>query len=162
MIAKISKPALVLAFCFALIACGGDESATPSPSQTSGQTNTSAANPSPAAPTTSQATNADKPEPAPAVQASVSPEALQAKASLPADAGQKRYETTCQLCHDKGLLNAPKRGDTAEWQKRLTKGKDILYWHSAKGFNKMPAQAVGDVSEAEVYAAVDYLLEKSL
>lgn len=82
-------------------------------------------------------------------------------ASLSADAGQKRYEATCKLCHDQGLLNAPKKGDKAEWAKRLAKGKDTLYTHSIKGFNKMPAQAVGDVSEAEVKLAVDYLIAQS-
>lgn len=49
----------------------------------------------------------------------------------------------------------------AEWAKRLEKGIDTLHQHSAKGFNKMPAQAVGAVSEAEVYAAVDYMLEQA-
>lgn len=82
-------------------------------------------------------------------------------APLAADAGQKRYEATCKMCHDQGLLDAPKKGDKAEWAKRLAKGKDTLYTHSAKGFNKMPAQAVGDVSEAEVKAAVDYLIAQS-
>lgn len=80
---------------------------------------------------------------------------------LSADAGQKRYETTCKLCHDQGLLNAPKKGDKTEWAKRIGKGKETLYTHSIKGFNKMPAQATGDVSEAEVRAAVDYLLAQS-
>lgn len=79
-------------------------------------------------------------------------------AALPADAGQKRYEATCKICHEKGLLDAPKFGSKADWQARLKKDKDLLYRHSAHGFNKMPAQAVGDISEAEVYAAVDYIL----
>lgn len=80
---------------------------------------------------------------------------------LSADAGQKRYEATCKLCHDQGLLNAPKKGDKTEWAKRISKGKETLYAHSIKGFNKMPAQATGDVSEAEVKAAVDYLIAQS-
>ncbi|MGA6102322.1 c-type cytochrome [Psychrobacter pocilloporae] len=77
---------------------------------------------------------------------------------LAADAGAKLYESNCKVCHTAGLLNAPKYGDTAAWATRLTKDKETLYMHSAKGFNKMPAQAVNGVSEAQVKAAVDYML----
>jgi cytochrome c5 len=78
--------------------------------------------------------------------------------TLAADAGAKLYESNCQVCHSAGLLNAPKYGDTAAWAARLGKGKETLYMHSAKGFNKMPAQAVDGVTEAQVKAAVDYML----
>ena len=77
---------------------------------------------------------------------------------LAANAGAKLYESNCKVCHTAGLLNAPKYGDTAAWATRLTKDKETLYMHSAKGFNKMPAQAVNGVSEAQVKAAVDYML----
>lgn len=83
------------------------------------------------------------------------------KTKLAADAGKNRYTTTCRICHDQGLLDAPKISDKAEWQKRAAKGKEVLYMHSAKGFNKMPAQATGEVSEAEVHAAVDYILSQT-
>ena len=78
--------------------------------------------------------------------------------ALAADAGAKLYESNCQVCHAAGLLDAPKYGDTAAWAARLTKDKETLYMHSAKGFNKMPAQAVNGVTEAQVKAAVDYML----
>ena len=77
---------------------------------------------------------------------------------LAADAGATLYESNCKVCHDAGLLNAPKYGDAAAWSARLSKDKETLYVHSAKGFNKMPAQAVDGVTEAQVKAAVDYLL----
>ncbi len=77
---------------------------------------------------------------------------------LAADAGAKLYELNCKVCHTAGLLNAPKYGDAAAWATRLTKDKETLYMHSIKGFNKMPAQAVDGVSEAQVKAAVDYML----
>ena len=77
---------------------------------------------------------------------------------LAADAGAKLYESNCQVCHAAGLLDAPKYGDTAAWTARLTKDKETLYMHSAKGFNKMPAQAINGVTEAQVKAAVDYML----
>lgn len=77
---------------------------------------------------------------------------------LTADAGKTLYESNCKVCHDAGLLNAPKYGDQMAWSTRLTKDKETLYMHSAKGFNKMPAQAVNGVTDAQVKAAVDYML----
>jgi len=78
---------------------------------------------------------------------------------LAANAGETLYNNQCKVCHDNGLLNAPKYGDKAAWSGPLAKDKQTLYSHSAQGFNKMPAQAVNGVSEAQVKAAVDYMLE---
>ena len=77
---------------------------------------------------------------------------------LTANAGSALYESNCKVCHTAGLLNAPKYGDKAAWTARLTKDKEVLYMHSVKGFNKMPAQAVDGVTEEQVKAAVDYML----
>ena len=74
--------------------------------------------------------------------------------------GRARYEKTCRICHDQGLLDAPKLTAKADWAKRLDKGIDTLHKHSAKGFGKMPAQVTGEVSEAEVYAAVNYMVSQ--
>lgn len=79
--------------------------------------------------------------------------------------GKMRYEATCQVCHDQGLLAAPKKGDSKEWQRRFLgseNGVETFYQHAIHGFKKMPAQVTPDVSEAEVKAAVDYLLKESL
>ena len=91
-------------------------------------------------------------------EAAATPETDSVPEVLAADAGAKLYESNCQVCHAAGLLDAPKYGDTAAWTDRLTKDKETLYMHSAKGFNKMPAQAVNGVTEAQVKAAVDYML----
>lgn len=77
---------------------------------------------------------------------------------LAVDAGAQLYEAQCKVCHANGLLNAPKYGDKVAWAPALAKDKQTLYSHSAQGFNKMPAQAVNGVSEAQVKAAVDYML----
>lgn len=79
--------------------------------------------------------------------------------------GRARYEATCRVCHDQGLLAAPKKGDSKEWQRRFLaseNGVATFYQHSIHGFKKMPAQVTPDVSETEVKAAVDYLLKESL
>ena len=80
---------------------------------------------------------------------------------LAADAGEKLYNAQCAACHAAGLLNAPKFGDKEAWAPRIAKGKDTLHMHSAKGFNQMPAQAANGVSEAQVHAAVDYMVAAS-
>ena len=77
---------------------------------------------------------------------------------LAVDAGAQLYEAQCKVCHANGLLNAPKYGDKVAWAPALAKDKQTLYSHSAQGFNKMPAQAVNGVSEAQVKASVDYML----
>ncbi len=77
---------------------------------------------------------------------------------LTVNAGEELYNKQCMACHSNGLLNAPKIGDKEAWAPRIAKGKETLYTHSAQGFNKMPAQAVNGVTEAQVKASVDYML----
>lgn len=99
---------------------------------------------------------------APAEETAEAPaETADADVVLAADTGEKLYEKQCQACHATGLLNAPKFGDKAAWAPHIAKGKDVLYEHASKGFNQMPAQAVNGVSEAEVHAAVDYMVSKA-
>ncbi|WP_350561196.1 c-type cytochrome [Psychrobacter sp. CAL346-MNA-CIBAN-0220] len=77
---------------------------------------------------------------------------------LAVNVGAQLYNTQCMACHQNGLLNAPKYGDAAAWAPRIAKGKEILYTHSAKGFNQMPPQATNGVTEAQIHAAVDYMV----
>lgn len=49
-----------------------------------------------------------------------------------------KYEKSCKLCHDTGLMGAPKTGDAAAWAPRLEKGNDVLLKHAIEGFNAMP------------------------
>lgn len=77
---------------------------------------------------------------------------------LAVNAGEELYNKQCMACHSNGLLNAPKIGDKEAWAPRIAKGKETLYTHSAQGFNKMPAQAVNGITEAQVKASVDYML----
>lgn len=88
-------------------------------------------------------------------------EAVEVSASsdaLAANAGEELYNNACTACHANGLLNSPKFGDAAAWAPRITQGLDTLTLHSAKGFNQMPAQAVNGISEEQVRAAVEYMV----
>ena len=80
---------------------------------------------------------------------------------LAADKGAKIYEANCKLCHEKGLLQAPKFGDKEDWAPRLAQGKETLYKHSAEGFKAMPPQAADGVTVEQVHAAVDYMIEQA-
>lgn len=143
------KIGLIFTLAAALGACGNDETQA----QTKPNTNSKQEVHAEQAPK-SQESSAT----AAVTQENAKVEASHVKASMAE--GKQRYEQTCRVCHDQGLLDAPKLTDKAEWAKRLEKGVDVLYEHSAKGYNKMPAQATGAVSEAEVYVAVDYMLEQ--
>lgn len=158
-VSAISISALLM-----LSACSDNNTAEP-PADASAETSTAveeapAAAPEAPEPQTSEpAVPAEAPatttaEPAEAVE----PPTPDEPEVLAADAGAKLYESNCKVCHEAGLLDAPKYGDKAAWTPRLAKGIETLHMHSAQGFNKMPAQATDKVSEAEVYAAVDYMV----
>ncbi len=84
-----------------------------------------------------------------------------AQVPLSAAAGKDLYAQQCHMCHDDGLLDAPKLGDKAAWAPRIAKGIDVLHQHSAQGYEKMPAQATDEVTATQVYAAVDYIVAQS-
>lgn len=85
--------------------------------------------------------------------------AAEATEDLAVNVGAELYNNQCMACHATGLLNAPKYGDAAAWAPRIEKGLDTLTMHSAKGFNQMPAQATNGVTEEQIHAAVEYMVE---
>lgn len=153
MTSRFASLVLASVVSLTLFACGGDKPAE--------QPKASQSQPTQPAPATIEPAPAPEPTATQQAPTEQTPTEQAPQVALSADAGQKRYEATCKVCHDSGMLDAPKLGDKAAWQPRIAKGIETLYHNSAKGFNKMPAQAVGDVSEAEVKAAVDYIISKS-
>jgi len=84
-----------------------------------------------------------------------------AAAAKPAG-GEGVYQSACAACHAAGVAGAPKTGDKAGWGARIAKGKQTLYDHALKGLNAMPAKGGNPaLSDADVKAAVDYLLAKA-
>lgn len=158
-VSAISISALLM-----LSACSDNNTAEP-PADASAETSTVVEEAPAAAPEASEPQTSEPavPAEAPATTTAEPAEAVEPPTPdepevLAADAGAKLYESNCKVCHEAGLLDAPKYGDKAAWAPRLAKGIDTLHMHSAQGFNKMPAQATDKVSEAEVYAAVDYMV----
>ncbi|MEO8004583.1 MAG: c-type cytochrome [Betaproteobacteria bacterium] len=75
-----------------------------------------------------------------------------------ASAGKQLYESICVACHGAGIAGAPKAGDKAAWQPRIAKGKDSLYTSALKGKNLMPPKGGSTAPDADIKAAVDYMV----
>lgn len=156
-VVQLALSGLSLSALLTLSACsGGDNTAADEPAAVN-ETETVVVEP--AAPAEAEPVVEAEPADVPAVEPeAVSVEAAAEPEVLAADAGAILYEKQCKVCHEKGLLAAPVFGDKEAWTPRIAKGIDTLHMHSAKGFNKMPAQANAEVSEAQVHAAVDYMV----
>ena len=135
----------------------------------------------PAAPTAAQAASgaaaaaapaSGAPADAGAAAASQAAAALASIASAPAvapggdaaqsadasQAGKALYTQVCQACHAAGVLNAPKFGDKAAWAPRLKDPMDTIYNYALHGKGAMPPKGGSNASDADVKAAVDYMV----
>ena len=82
--------------------------------------------------------------------------------------GKAVYEGLCTNCHGIAALAAmiPQTGDAAAWEARIAKGMDTLYANAIDGFTgdlgMMPPRGSNPaLSDEEVKAAVDYMVEQS-
>lgn len=80
--------------------------------------------------------------------------------------GAAVYQQACFACHGTGAAGAPKMGDAAAWAPRIAKGTEMLYKHAIEGFTgetgiMPPKGGRADLSDAQVKAAVDYMLSQS-
>jgi cytochrome c5 len=73
-------------------------------------------------------------------------------------AGKALYQQVCQACHAAGVLNAPKFGDKAAWAERQKDPIDQIYNYALHGKGAMPPKGGSNASDADVKAAVDYML----
>jgi cytochrome c5 len=73
--------------------------------------------------------------------------------------GAKVYAMGCNACHAAGVAGAPKFGDKAAWALRSKAGLDALVASVTKGKGAMPPKgAVANATDAELRAAVEYML----
>jgi len=81
--------------------------------------------------------------------------------------GPQVYNAACIVCHQPpGLSGAPPVGDATAWGPRIAQGIETLYMHALQGFQGangfMPAKGGRvDLSDGEITAAVDYLVEQA-
>jgi cytochrome c5 len=94
--------------------------------------------------------------PAPAAAPATAPQ--QTAAAGAGASGEALYKQTCFACHGTGAAGAPKFGDKAAWAPRVAKGLPTLVEHATKGFNAMPPKGGSSASDAEVRAAVEYMV----
>lgn len=89
-----------------------------------------------------------------------------AHAAAPAAAtGEEVVKKSCAMCHQTPGIGAPLIGNKAEWAERVTQGTPLLYEHAIKGYQGkkgvMPPKGANPaLSDAEVKAAVDFMLSK--
>lgn len=79
-------------------------------------------------------------------------------APLAAGSGEALYKQACLACHASGVAGAPKFGDKAAWAPRIQLGVATLVQSVVKGKGVMPPKGGSNASEAELKAAVEYML----
>jgi len=105
---------------------------------------------------------AGAPVPAAATKSTATTATAAAKPAGGTANGKKTYDAVCAMCHVAGVAGAPKTGDKAAWKPRIAQGKDMLYTSAIKGKNLMPPKGgAASVPDADIKAAVDYLVSQS-
>lgn len=78
-----------------------------------------------------------------------------------AGAGEAVYKKACKNCHEAGVANAPKLGDSEAWTPRIAKGKDALFETVKNGLNAMPPKGgCMTCSDEELRSAVEYFVSQ--
>ncbi|WP_419812261.1 c-type cytochrome [Bacterioplanoides sp.] len=72
--------------------------------------------------------------------------------------GEEVYNTACGACHGAGILGAPKNGDKAAWDDRLSKGMDQTLANAINGINAMPPKGnCATCSDDEILGAIKFM-----
>jgi cytochrome c5 len=75
--------------------------------------------------------------------------------------GEALYKQACFACHATGAANAPKFGDKAAWAPRIKQGMPALKQSALKGKGAMPPKGGSSAPDAQVEAAVEYMVNAS-
>ncbi|MDP2153592.1 MAG: c-type cytochrome [Methylotenera sp.] len=69
--------------------------------------------------------------------------------------GAEVVTAVCSMCHTAGLMNAPKIGDSGQWEPRIAQGYETLVKHAIEGIRTMPARGGNPaLTDDEVASAV--------
>jgi len=98
---------------------------------------------------------------APTVETHAEPEPV-----VTAMSGPQVYNAACLACHGAGIGGAPVFGDAALWSGRIAQGAATLKEHALQGYTSgtgymPPKGGRSDLSDAEVEAAVDYMIDEA-
>lgn len=75
-----------------------------------------------------------------------------------AQAGKALYSKFCIACHGTGVMDAPKFGDKTAWAPRLKESMETIYNYALHGKGNMLPKGGSNAPDAEVKAAVDYMI----
>lgn len=104
-----------------------------------------------AAPAAAPAPKAEPAKPAAAPAAAATEETID-------PAGEKLYKAVCFACHTAGVAGAPKFGDKAAWAPLIATGLDTMVQTAIHGKGAMPPRGGAQASDAEMKAAVQYMV----
>jgi cytochrome c5 len=84
--------------------------------------------------------------------------ALGAAGPVAAADGKAVYEKSCAACHK---VMPPKLGDKAAWAPRVKQGADALTASAIKGKGAMPPKGGSSLPDADIKAAVEYIISQA-
>ncbi|TCD47734.1 c-type cytochrome [Chlorobium sp. N1] len=86
---------------------------------------------------------------------------VDARAAYNPAAGKAVYDASCGMCHNTGMMSAPKIGVKADWTARMGQGLDKMVAKSIAGFNTMPAKGGNaKLTNQQVGDAVAYMVQQ--
>jgi cytochrome c5 len=95
----------------------------------------------------------------PVAEAAETVAAPAAAVAVAAGAGEALYKQACAVCHVAGVAGAPKFGDKAAWAPRVATGMETLVATVIKGKGAMPPKGGTTASEADIQAAVAFMVD---
>lgn len=73
--------------------------------------------------------------------------------------GEKIYKSVCIACHASGVAGAPKFGDKEAWAKYIESGMDTMLQAAIHGKGAMPPRGGSQATDAELKAAIQYMVD---
>ncbi|GIS45864.1 MAG: hypothetical protein Ct9H90mP18_01960 [Gammaproteobacteria bacterium] len=75
--------------------------------------------------------------------------------------GKDIYNNVCMSCHTSGAAGAPMIGNSSQWTDRPSKGKTLICECDKRYRSYAAKGGLSSLTDEEVRAAVDYLLDES-
>jgi cytochrome c5 len=75
--------------------------------------------------------------------------------------GQKLYKTVCFACHASGVMGAPTFGSMEKWAPFIKTGIDTMVKNAIHGVGNMPPRGGSQATDAQMRAAVEYMVSQA-
>lgn len=70
------------------------------------------------------------------------------------------YKAKCATCHASHMMKAPMLGDKQAWAPIIAQGMEVIMQHATKGLRGMPPRGGTSLPDAELRAAVEYMVSQ--